>query len=77
MPLPKQVIDLSRIPRISPQAVKERLDRGEAILFVDVRRHPDEAHLKGSVRYKPEDLLRADRVTLPFPKDRLIVPYCT
>lgn len=63
--------------RITPQDVKKRLEANESILLVDVRRHPNDQHIAGSVRIEPEDLLAADRVVLPGSHDRTIVAYCT
>lgn len=61
----------------SIQEVKRRLDQGEQIYFVDVRRHPNENQIKAAVHYDPEAILAAERTELPVPKDRLIITYCT
>ena len=67
----------SEISRQSIQEVKRRLDQGEPVYFVDVRRHPDENQIKAAVHYDPEAILAAERTGLPVPKDRLIITYCT
>ena len=67
----------SEISRQSIQEVKERLDQGEPVYFVDVRRHPDENQIKAAVQYDPEAILAAEHTELPVPKDRLIITYCT
>ena len=67
----------SEISRQSIQEVKERLDQGEPVYFVDVRRHPDENQIKAAVQYYPEAILAAEHTELPVPKDRLIITYCT
>lgn len=77
MPETRQTFDLSAAPRIRPLDVMTRLDRGADVLLIDVRRHPEDTHIPGSVRYEPEDLIKADRIVLPIPKDRTIVAYCT
>jgi rhodanese-related sulfurtransferase len=77
MPEVRETFNLEGVPRVPPLAVKEHQDRGEDVLILDVRRHPENVHIKGSVRYEPEDLIKADRIVLPVPKDRMIVAYCT
>jgi low temperature requirement protein LtrA len=65
------------VARIFVDEVRERLARGEAPVFLDVRRHPDDHEIPGSVRYAPDDLLGTAGVTLPYDRDRLIITYCT
>jgi hypothetical protein len=67
----------SEISRQSIQEVKRRLNQGEPVYFVDVRRHPDENQIKAAVHYDPEAILTAERTELPVPQDRLIITYCT
>lgn len=64
-------------PRISATEVIRLMHEGERPLILDVRRHPDDTHIKGSRRIDPQDLLEADHVVLPVPHDRLIITYCT
>ncbi len=68
-----------QISRLSPQEVKNRLDRGESVFFCDVRRHPDGKKIKGALYFDPEAILNADRIQLPGikDKDQLIITYCT
>jgi ArsR family transcriptional regulator len=62
------------IPRITKEAVKERLDTGQAPLFVDARlKYPYEHStllLPGAVRVEP-----GDAESFSPPKDRDIVVY--
>ena len=67
----------SEIPRQTIQEVKRHLDQGEAVYFVDVRRHPDDTQIKGAVYYDPEEILSTDRMALPVPKNQPIITYCT
>jgi len=68
---------LRSIQRVRPHELAERLGRGEAIALLDVRRHPDDHQIPGSLRFEPDDLLQATNVVLPFDRDRFIVTYCT
>jgi len=63
------------IVRLTVQEVKERLDKGEQLHFVDVRRHPDESRIKGATYYDPEAILASDHVELPVSRDCLIITY--
>lgn len=65
------------IERYTMQQVKQRLDRGDRLLLMDVRPQPDTTQIRGAVYYDPADLLAAETVHLPVPKDTLIVTYCT
>ncbi len=61
--------------RLTAQQVKDRVDQGERLYFVDVRRHPDDSQIQGATYYDPEAILASDRVELPVAKDCLIVTY--
>ena len=63
------------VARLTAQEVKERLDMGEQIYFVDVRRHPDEFQIKGATLYDPEAILASDHVELPVSRDCLVITY--
>jgi hypothetical protein len=63
------------IVRLTAQEVKERLDKGERLYFVDVRRHPDESQIKGATYYDPEAVLASARVELPVSRDCLVITY--
>jgi hypothetical protein len=65
----------SEIARLTAQQVKERLDKGEQLYFVDVRRHPDDSQIKGATYYNPESILSSDHVELPVSRDCLIITY--
>jgi len=67
----------SEIARLSAKQVKDRLDKGEQLYFVDVRRHPDDFQIQGATYYDPEAILASDHVKLPVAKDCLIITYCT
>ncbi len=67
----------SGVARLSAKQVKERLDKGEEVYFVDVRRHPDDSQIKGATYYDPEAILASDPVEIPVSRDCLIITYCT
>ena len=67
-----------RVARITPEELKERLDRGEEIVIVDLR-HPldvdsEPHHIPGALHLSPDDL---DARHMEIPRDRDIVLYCT
>ena len=63
------------IVRLTVQEVKERLNKGEQLYFVDVRRHPDESQIKGATYYDPEAILASEHVELPVSRDCLVITY--
>jgi len=63
------------IVRLTVQEVKERLDKGEQLYFVDVHRHPDESQIKGATYYDPEAILASEHVELPVSRDCLVITY--
>jgi hypothetical protein len=67
----------SEIARRTAQQVKERLDKGEELYLVDVRRRPDDSQIKGATYYDPESILTSGHVELPVSRDCLIITYCT
>ncbi len=64
-------------PRIPAEELKRRLDEGEDILVLDVRRgswRRSDVKLRGAVRMELEEILRPDgRV----PREVRMVTYCT
>jgi rhodanese-related sulfurtransferase len=67
----------TRVPRIEPHEVHQRMQAGERVYLLDVRRCPNEMHIKGSLRFEPEEMLSAEHVILPIPKDTLVVTFCS
>ena len=69
---------LLRVARITPEELKERLDRGEEIVVVDLRHALDvdsePHHIPGALHLSPDDL---DARHMEIPRDRDIVLYCT
>jgi len=65
----------SQTARLTIQQVKDRLDKGEPLYFVDVRRHPDDSQIKGAAYYDPESILASDHVELPVSRECLIITY--
>jgi hypothetical protein len=65
----------SQAARLTIQQVKDRLDKGEPLYFLDVRRHPDDSQIKGATYYDPESILASDRVELPVSRECLIITY--
>lgn len=67
-----------RVARITPEELKERIDRGEEIVIVDLR-HPldldsEPHHIPGALHLSPDEL---DARHHEIPRDRDIVLYCT
>ena len=64
-------------PRVTAEELKRRLDEGEDILVLDVRRgswRRSDVKLRGAVRMELEEILRPEgRV----PRDVRVVTYCT
>ena len=66
------------LQRISVEDAKRRLDRREAIVFLDAR--ADDAWQKAEVQIPKSIRVPPDRVEAHFddiPREGLIVPYCT
>ena len=64
-------------PRISVEELKRRLDEGEELVVLDMRRgswHRSDVKVRGAVRMELEEALRADGELSP---DVPIVTYCT
>lgn len=64
--------------RIRPDEVKQRLDAGERVFFLDARApeawESADRQIPGSIRVPPD---RIDAHVNTVPKGGLIVPYCT
>lgn len=64
--------------RVSPAEIKQRLDMGEPVLFLDTRNPAawDESSIKipGAYRVHYSELKKH---ISKLPRDRIIVPYCT
>lgn len=64
--------------KLSPREVKARMDRGEALVFIDARnpRAWQEATTKlpGAIRVPADDV--ADHLG-EIPRDRTVIAYCT
>jgi len=65
----------SEVLRITVQEVKDRLDKGEQLYFVDVRRHPDDTQIKGATYFDPDSILASGPLVLPVARDCLIITY--
>ena len=64
-------------PRVTAEELKRRLDEGEDVTVLDVRRgswHRSDVKLRGAVRMELEEILRPDG---RIPRDVRIVTYCT
>jgi hypothetical protein len=74
----QQFLRKLRIARISPEELKTRLDRGEAMMVVDVRDRIDfdaePAIIPGALHLTTEELEARHR---EIPRERDIVLYCT
>jgi hypothetical protein len=66
------------VPRITVQELKAKIDRGEALVVVDVRTGQDYADsrikIKGAVRIP---IVQIEERYRELPKDKEIVLYCT
>ena len=66
------------IPRITAEKAKEKMDRGEAPIFLDCRNprawSEGDTKLPGAIRV-PAD--QAEQHLKEIPKGRTIIPYCT
>jgi rhodanese-related sulfurtransferase len=64
--------------RITIDEVKQRMDAGEAIVFIDTRNSRDwnasDVKIPGALRIHYSELLKHLN---ELPRDRLIVTYCT
>ena len=59
--------------KISLQEVKEKIERGETLFFLDVRGHPDEYKIKGAVVIPP---FQVEDQAGSIPRDRTVIAYC-
>ena len=66
------------VTRVTPEEVKERMDRGEKFAFVDARNEQDwsqsDVKLPGAIRIPADEV--GKRVG-DLPRDRTIITYCT
>jgi rhodanese-related sulfurtransferase len=66
------------VTRITPEEVKQRLDRGEKFTFVDARNEKDWSEsgvkLPGAIRIPADE---AEKRVGDLPKDRTVITYCT
>ena len=69
---------MAEMKRITINEVKNRMDKGESILFIDIRNPHDwgesDVKLPGALRLHFSEL---ERHLDELPRDRLIVTYCT
>ncbi len=67
-----------RIARITPEALRQKIDSGENIFIVDLRHssefEADDVRLPGALRLRPEEL---EQYHEKIPRDRDVVLYCT
>ncbi len=74
----RRFLRVLRTARISPEELKERLDRGEDLVVVDLRHALDvdsrPYHIPGALHLTPDDL---ETRHAEIPRDRDIVLYCT
>ncbi len=65
--------------RVEPKDVKEALDRGTRLIFLDVRGAPaweaSDSQINGALRYTLDDV--EARGAKELPKEKEIVAYCT
>ena len=64
-------------PRVSAEELKRRLDEGEELVILDVRRgswHRSDVKMKGALRLDLHEVLEPDG---KLPRETAIVTYCT
>jgi rhodanese-related sulfurtransferase len=61
------------IPRITPEELKAKVDRGEPVLILDVRKAPDGGKIRGALHVP---LAEIETGAASLPRDREIVAYC-
>jgi len=64
-----------KIPRITVQELKKKMDGKELVFIVDVRRQRDENRIPGAVLLDPDAVVEADKFELPVPKECPVVTY--
>jgi rhodanese-related sulfurtransferase len=64
-----------KIPRITVQELKKKMDGKEPVFIVDVRRQRDENRIPGAVLLDPDAVVEADKFELPVPKECPVVTY--
>jgi len=64
-----------KIPRITVQELKKKMDGKEPVFIVDVRRQRDENRIPGAVLLDPDVVVEADKFELPVPKECPVVTY--
>lgn len=65
------------VERISPEEVSKKIEQGEDVLLLDVRRaswNESNVKAKGALRIHPDEI---DAHINEIPKDKLIITYCT
>ena len=69
---------LTEVTRVTPDEIKQRMDRGEPIAFLDARNPKawaeSDQKLPGAIRV-PADEVEAHLSEIP--RDRTVVAYCT
>jgi rhodanese-related sulfurtransferase len=74
----RRFIHKLRVSRITPEELKEEMDRGIPVVIVDLRNEArldaEAVQIAGALRFTPEQF--EDR-HLEIPRDRDIILYCT
>jgi rhodanese-related sulfurtransferase len=68
---------MDQAPRVNAEELKRRVDAGEEVVILDVRRgswERSDVKIKGAVRMELQDVLAPDA---PLPRGAAIVAYCT
>ena len=69
---------MTEVTRVTPDEVKQRMDRGEQFTFVDSRNpqawEESDVKLPGAIRLTADD---AEKRAGELPRDRTIITYCT
>jgi 3-mercaptopyruvate sulfurtransferase SseA len=74
----KAAVDRAEVARITAEEVKARMDRGDALTFVDSRSHSSwetaVSMIPGAFRVPPDEI---DRYISDVPKGKPVIVYCT
>jgi rhodanese-related sulfurtransferase len=77
----KEDVVLPNIPRVTPEELKQMIDKGESVVVIDTRDSGsyDAGHIKSAINiyYNPtSDPTERQMMLIALPMDKLIVTYC-
>jgi rhodanese-related sulfurtransferase len=77
----KEDVVLPNIPRVTPEELKQMIEKGESVVVIDTRDSGsyDAGHIKSAINinYNPtSDPTERQMMLIALPMDKLIVTYC-